>query len=145
MYFLGTFEYAMDERGRVPIPPRYRDAFRDGIVLSQGSPDPCLRIYTISGFEMQAAQYTAAPALHRSGRDLRKALFSRSMHAELDKQSRVLIPGHMRDYAALSGKVLLVGAGEWLELWAPERYDTEMARVDSTLEATLETVQPRER
>ena len=41
----------MDERGRLPLPPRYRDAFRDGIVLSQGSPDSCLRVYTEAAFD----------------------------------------------------------------------------------------------
>jgi MraZ protein len=142
VYFLGTFDYAMDERGRVPLPPRYRDAFRTGIVLSQGSPDRCLRIYTHEAFEQQAAQTIAQPSLRRSGRDLRKSLFSRSFEADLDKQNRVLIPGNMREYASLSGKVLVVGAGEWLEVWNPESYAAEMARVDGDLEATMETTEP---
>jgi MraZ protein len=144
VFFLGTFEYAMDERGRVPLPPRYRDAFRSGVVLSQGSPDHCLRIYTQEAFEVQASQTIAQPSLRRSGRDLRKSLFSRSLEAELDKQNRILIPGQMREYAGLSGKVLVIGAGEWLEVWAPEAYESEMARVDADLESTLESAQPPE-
>ena len=42
-YFLGRYEYAMDGRGRMPVPPRFRDAFAVGAVLTQG-PDPCLRL-----------------------------------------------------------------------------------------------------
>ena len=99
MLFLGTFDYAMDERGRLPLPPRYRDAFRDGIVLSQGSPDKCLRVYTEAAFTTLASEYTAETALHQRGRDLRAVFFSRSVHAELDKQNRVLIPPHLREYA----------------------------------------------
>ena len=145
MYFLGTFDYAMDERGRVPLPPRYRDAFRNGIVLSQGSPDRCLRIYTQEAFGAQAAQTLAQPSLRRSGRDLRKSLFSRSYDAELDKQNRILIPGQMREYAGLSGKVLVIGVGDWLEVWSPDAYEAEMTRVDAELETTLESVQTWER
>lgn len=145
MYFLGTFDYAMDERGRVPLPPRYRDAFREGIVLSQGSPDRCLRAYTVSAFNAQAAEFTSQSSLHRRGRDLRKALFSRSHEAELDKQNRVLIPAALRDYAGLTGKVLVVGAGEWLEIWAPEIYEAEMERVEERLEHTLESIEARDR
>lgn len=145
MYFLGTFDYAMDERGRVPLPPRYRDAFRNGAVLSQGSPDKCVRIYTQEAFDAQAMQTMAQPSLSRSGRDLRKSLFSRSYEAELDKQNRILIPGNLREYAALTGKVLVIGAGEWMEAWAPEEYAEEMARVDADLEDTLESVQTWER
>jgi MraZ protein len=145
VHFLGTFDYAMDERGRVPLPPRYRDAFRTGVVLSQASPDRCLRIYTQEAFEAQAAQTMAQPPLTRAGRDLRKSLFSRSSDAELDRQNRILIPAHMREWASLSGKVLVVGAGEWLEIWSPEAYAAEMERVDAELESTLESVQTWER
>jgi MraZ protein len=144
VFFLGTFDYAMDERGRVPLPPRYRDAFRNGIVLSQGSPDRCLRIYTTEAFAVEAAKTMAQPSMRRSGRVMRKSLFSRSYDAELDKQNRILIPGHMREWASLSGKVLVIGAGEWLEIWAPEAYDAEMARIDAELEETLESAQPWE-
>jgi len=143
MHFLGTSEYAMDERGRVPLPPRYRDAFREGIVLSQGSPDPCLRVYTQSSFEDQAREWTATSAMRRKGRDLRK-LFSRSFEVELDKQNRILIPAPLRSYAGLEGKVLVIGAGECLEIWDPDAYAREMLRVDADLETTLETIEARE-
>ncbi|TAK72327.1 MAG: hypothetical protein EPO22_00650 [Dehalococcoidia bacterium] len=143
MHFLGTSEYAMDERGRVPLPPRYRDAFREGIVLSQGSPDQCLRVYTVSSFEAQARDWTAVSAMRRKGRDLRK-LFSRSFDAELDKQNRILIPAALRAYAGLEGKVLVNGCGEYLEIWDPAIYEREMERVDADLEATLESIEARE-
>ena len=145
MYFLGTFDYAMDERGRIPLPPRYRDAFRDGIVLSQGSPDNCLRLHTPDSFEQQAADFTSESRLHRRGRDMRRALFPRTHLAELDKQNRVLVPPPLREFAGLSGRVLVVGAGECLEVWSPEAYEAEMAAVDARLERTLESIETRER
>ena len=144
VYFLGTFDYAMDERGRVPLPPRYRDAFRDGIVLSQGSPDRCLRLFTAEAFHRQAQEFTSESPLHRRGLDMRRVLFSRTQDAELDKQNRVLIPAHLREYAGLSGKVLVVGAGEWLEIWAPETYAAEMARVDQELPAAQEAIESQD-
>ena len=145
MLFLGTFDYAMDERGRLPLPPRYRDAFRDGIVLSQGSPDKCLRLYTEAAFTALASEYTAESAVRRAGRDLRAVFFSRSLHAELDKQNRILIPAPLREFAGLSAKVLVVGAGEYLEIWSPASYEAEMVRVDEQLPALLESIEPRQR
>ncbi len=145
MYFLGTFDYAMDERGRLPLPPRYRDVFRDGIVLSQGSPDRCVRISTQLAFSQQASDYTAESPLHRKGRTLRRVLFGRTYDAELDKQNRVLIPAPLREYAGLTAKVLVVGNGEYLEVWAPDEYEAEMSRVDEQLERTLESIETRER
>lgn len=125
-FFLGRYEYAMDARGRVPVPPRYRDLFTRGAVLSQG-PDPCLRLFTAESFDEQASLYTAEPATERTGRTTRRSFFAQSFSVELDGQGRILIPGALRTYAGLESNVIVVGAGEWLEIWHPERFESEMA------------------
>jgi MraZ protein len=142
MFFLGAYDYSMDERGRVPLPPRYRDAFAHGLVLSQGSPDPCLRVYTLESFEAQASQYTSEPAIRRRGRLVRRGFFPRSFPAEMDRQGRVLVPPQLRRYADLEGNVIVAGAGEWLEIWNPERYAAETAVVDDQFEESLESLEP---
>ena len=143
-YFLGRYEYALDARGRVPVPPRYREAMARGAVLSQGSPDPCLRVYTAESFEQQAPLYTSEPATKRAGRIARHAFFTRSFEVEVDRQGRILIPGPLRTYASLEANVIVIGAGEWLEIWDPERLEAEMAVVDAELESTLEAMEPKE-
>ncbi len=116
----------MDARGRVPLPPRFRDDFARGAVLSQG-PDLCLRLFTADSFEQQAVLYTKEPATEPSGRVMRRAFFARSFSVELDRQGRILIPAPLRTYASLEASVAVVGAGEWLEIWNPERLEAEMA------------------
>ncbi len=142
-YYLGRYDYAMDERGRVPVPPRYRDDFARGVVLSHGSPDPCLRVFTMESFEEQAQLYANEPATKRAGRITRHGFFSRSFPAELDRQGRILIPAALRESAALESSVVVAGAGEWLEIWNPARFEAEMAVVDEELERTLESLEPR--
>jgi MraZ protein len=143
-YFLGRFDYAMDDRGRVPVPPRYRELLSKGGVLSQGSPDPCLRLYTLEGFEGQAALYASEPGTRRAGRVARHGFFARSFHVELDRQGRILVPAHLRAFAGLESNVIVVGAGEWLEIWSPQRFEAEMTAVDDQLESTLEALEPRD-
>ena len=128
-YFLGRYEYAMDDRGRVPIPPRYRDLFALGAMLNQG-PDPCLRLFTAESFHQQAQLYTSDPAIERSGRMTRHSFFANSFSVELDRQGRILIPGPLRAYARLEGNVVISGAGEWLEIWHPEQFEAEMVAVE---------------
>ena len=127
-YFLGRYEYAMDARGRVPVPPRYRDLFAQGAVLNQG-PDPCLRLFTAESFEQQATLYTSEPAIERGGRVTRHGFFANSFSVELDGQGRMLIPAPLRVYAGLEGSVVVAGAGEWLEIWNPGQFEAEMAAV----------------
>ena len=128
-YFLGRYEYAMDDRGRVPIPPRYRDLFAHGGMLNQG-PDPCLRLFTNESFEEQAELYTSSPAIERSGRMTRHSFFANSFSVELDKQGRILIPAPLRAYARLEADVVISGAGEWLEVWDPQQFASEMAEAE---------------
>ena len=123
MLFLGKHEYSMDERGRVPMPPRYRDAFMLGVILTQGSPDHCIRAYPTNGFEEQAALYMSEPATTRSGRIRRRAFFSNAYPAELDRQGRVLVPQALRDWAGLGNHIVVAGAGEWLEVWNSDAFD----------------------
>ncbi len=128
-FFLGRFEYAMDERGRVPVPPRYRELFAPGAMLNQG-PDPCLRLFTSESFQQQAELYTSNPAIEEVARMTRRAFFANSFSVELDKQGRILIPGPLRAYARLEGNVIISGAGEWLEIWSPQQFETEMAEAE---------------
>ena len=139
-YFLGRYDYAMDDRGRVPIPPRYRDLFARGAMLNQG-PDPCLRLFTAESFEQQAELHTREPALERAGRMTRHAFFANSFSVELDRQGRILIPGPLRAYAGLEGNVVVAGAGEWLEIWNPKAFGAEMTAVERWQDAVTGAVE----
>jgi MraZ protein len=128
-YFLGRYDYAMDDRGRVPLPPRYRDLFAHGGMLNQG-PDPCLRLFTVESFEDQAQLYTSTAAIEDTGRMTRRAFFANSFSVELDKQGRILIPAPLRAYAQLEGSVIVSGAGEWLEIWSSEQFEIGMTQAE---------------
>jgi MraZ protein len=143
LYYVGAFDYAMDERGRVPLPPDYRDAFRNGVVLSQGSPDPCLRVYTTTAFDEQASEWTGESAMHEKGFDVRLATFSRTRIVELDKQNRILIPAQMREHAGITNRVVVACAGEFMTIWSPEGYAARMAQIDAGLRSTMESVAPQ--
>ena len=115
----------MDDRGRVPIPPRYRDLFANGGMLNQG-PEPCLRLFTPEGFQLEAERIRSEPATDAAARMAWRRFFGSSCQVEVDKQGRILIPGRMRDYAGLEANILLVGVGDWLEIWNPQHHDVQM-------------------
>lgn len=127
MLFLGKHDYSMDERGRVPLPPRFREALMPGIILTQGTPDHCVRAYPLDGFEEQAALYMSDPVTTRLGRVQRRAFFSGAYQSELDRQGRVLIPPVLRQWANLDGPVVIVGTGEGIEIWNANDFETALA------------------
>jgi len=142
MVFRGTFEYAIDGRGRLPIPARYRDSFAEGMVLVQ-SPDGCIDIYTPEGYEAWGSFLTRVKPNRQRGRRLRRGFFGHSIDVELDKQGRILVPPFLRQHADLSGTVLVIGRNECLEIWNPQRWEAEDALVNEEYEAALESMEER--
>ena len=139
MLFLGRHDYSMDERGRVPMPPKFREALVQGIILTQGAPDRCVRAYAADGFEQQAALYMSEPVTTPTGRVMRRAFFSGAYQAELDRQGRVLVPPVLRQWAGLEGQVVVVGTGEHLEIWNAADFDADLSGEEDLFRRTLES------
>lgn len=139
MLFLGKHEYSMDERGRIPMPPRFRDALMQGVILTQGTPDRCIRAYPVDGFEEQAALYMNEPVTTRNGRVMRRAFFSGAYQSELDRQGRVLVPPVLRDWAALDGHVVIVGTGEGIEIWDASGFEAALEHEETEFRQNLES------
>lgn len=142
MDFRGTYDYAIDARGRLPIPARYRDTFQEGAVLVQ-SPDGCIDVYTSSGYDAWASFLTREKPNRQRRRRLRRGFFGRSIDIDLDGQGRILVPTFLRQHADLSSTVIMVGRGECLEMWSPERWEAEQALIDEEYEAALEAMEDR--
>ena len=128
MYFTGVYEYSMDDRGRLPMPPRFRGDLKSGLVLTQGTPDPCIRVYPNSRFEELAGEIMREPVTTEAGRVMRRSFFSASFATELDAQGRVLVPPQLRRWANLSADVVVTGIGDALEIW--NKGDFEATRPD---------------
>lgn len=142
MRFRGHYEYTIDNRGRVPLPARYRDAFTKGIVLVEGL-DGCIEVYTQEGYERWADFVERRGPHQLRARRIRRGVFGRSFDAELDTQGRVLIPARCRQHADLEGSIITLGRGECLEIWNPQRWEAEEALVDQEFGGDLEALDER--
>lgn len=136
MYFFGTFEHSIDERGRLAIPARYRRAFVDGGVLRDG-PEGCIELYTEAAFNEEIQRRLGSEAGNRriSGRRIRRSFMHNAFSVELDRQGRVLIPQQLRDESDEESRMVIVGCGDYLELWRPEAWNAELERVRAEGEA----------
>ncbi|MGQ9524247.1 MAG: division/cell wall cluster transcriptional repressor MraZ [Armatimonadota bacterium] len=59
-------------------------------------------------------------------RVLQRHFFGDSFEVVPDAQGRILIPESLRQYAGIKKDVIVVGVGDRLELWSPERWASEM-------------------
>jgi len=73
--FLGEFEYKIDDKGRVPVPPRFRRVLREGLVLSQGV-ERCINVYTPPEWKKLADSLTTGSITRSKLRRLNRAIFA---------------------------------------------------------------------
>lgn len=122
--FIGEYELKIDHKGRVAIPVKFREAFRDSIVLSRGF-DKCLIVYTMTEWEKVAERFTAMPLTQINARRLTRFTFSGAFDSGLDRQGRVILPPALRQYAGIGGDVIMIGAYSHLQIWAKELWNSE--------------------
>ena len=114
--FLGEFEYKIDEKGRVPIPPKFRRELREGVVLTLGI-EKCITIYTLAEWKKLAATLTTGSVTRSKMRRLNRAIFATAFSLNIDGQGRIALPVLLREYAGIEDEVVIAGANTYLELW----------------------------
>jgi len=120
--FFGRYEHTLDVKGRVILPAKFRTPFAAGGFLTQHV-DGCLALWTPSEFEIQGQHMQERAAQSRQDRNLARLWASASQEVDIDRQGRMAIPGHLRQYAQLEGDVLVLGANDRVELWDPARWE----------------------
>ena len=114
--FFGEFEYKIDEKGRVPFPPRFRSALKDGVVLTQGQ-DKCITAYPLAEWKKLANDLTTGSITRSKLRRLNRAIFATAFSLNLDGQGRLTLPVPLQEYGEIVDEVVITGANTYLEIW----------------------------
>ena len=122
--FLGEFEYRIDEKGRVPIPPRFRKDLESGVVLSAG-PDTCIAGYGSAEWEKESARIASATISPSKRRRLGRSMFASAYNLTLDGQGRVSLPPPLRQRAQIGDELIVVGVNTYFELWNKDLWEAE--------------------
>jgi MraZ protein len=142
--FIGEFEYRVDEKGRVPVPPKFRteELKKEGMVLSPGM-EKCITLYPASEWKKIADSLTTGPLLPSKWRKLNRAIFSTAFSIEMDGQGRIIVPVHLRQHAGITDEVVIAGSNTYIEIWSKDQWTAE--KTDSQQEAfhTIETMERR--
>jgi MraZ protein len=123
--FFGRYEHSLDDKGRVILPAKFRGAFEHGGYLTQFQ-DGCLSLWAPDEFDLQMEAMQTRASGSKSDRNLARLWASTSHEVEVDKQGRMAIPSHLREFAGLEGDVLVHGAIDRVELWNPASWEQKV-------------------
>ena len=120
--FTGEYRHAVDEKGRIAVPARFRAQLDGGCVVARWL-DTCLAIFPMAAWEELAAKVGSLPMTDPNARLLQRQLFAGAFETELDRQGRVLVPQGLRAFAGLESEAMVLGSRDHAEIWAPARWD----------------------
>ena len=125
--FTGYVEHALDDKGRLIVPARFRERLGTGFILTIAPPDRCLALYPEATWAEFCNRLEAAPRKDDHYRRFVRHLFAHTDEVACDSQGRLLIPVAVRAYAGIDRDVVSVGSFTRVEIWAKERYAAHAA------------------
>ena len=117
--FRGTFEHTLDAKNRLTVPVKYRSALGDGALLAMPlDQKPCVAIWLPGEYDSYTQGAIAElPPLSPRRSELERFFFGNSQLVDLDAAGRIMLPAFLIDHAKIARDVVVVGAGNRLELW----------------------------
>ena len=120
MYFRGINNIAVDAKGRMAMPARYRERLLEacgGRLIVTVDQDHCLLVYPLPEWEIIETKLNELPSLNKTARLLQRLLIGHATELEMDAQGRILLSAVLRDFAGITKKAVLIGQGKKLEIW----------------------------
>lgn len=136
---MGEFQHSIDEKGRLTIPAKFREALGSSFVVTRGL-DHCLFVYPQKEWEMLEAKLKSLPFTRKDARAFVRFLFSGATESELDKQGRVLIPAALREYARLERECVVIGVSNRAEIWSRELWAEYSAQAAESFAEIAENI-----
>ena len=133
--FMSEYNHTLDTKGRLIIPAKFREILGEEFVISKGM-DGCLFVYANDDWNAFEQKLTSLPLINK---EARRQFIAGASECEFDKQGRILLPAHLREFAGLEKDVVLVGVGSRVEIWSKDKWenmnsDTDMDEITSTME-----------
>ncbi len=137
--FIGGHFHSLDEKGRVVIPPRFRNLLGERFIITKGL-HGCLWILKEDRWAV-ILQRLQSESMNKELVMLQRFLTGGASECSPDGQGRILIPPVLRDYGHIQRDVVIIGAVNRVEVWGKEAWDEYNAGLsDETVEACLERV-----
>ena len=122
MFFVGEFPHALDPKGRLTIPSKWRISGGENTYLALPNPGGYITVYPpkmVGRLEEKVAEASFSDVRAQS---LLMELFSKAHSFGCDKQGRINLNDKLLEHAGIQGKAVLVGNFSAFAIWSEDRY-----------------------
>ncbi len=121
--FLGQYQHSLDEKGRVILPAKFRTQLEGGAYMARGL-DGCVCVYPTDEWERVSNNMRELATRGPGQRQAARTFFAGAAEVAPDRQGRVPVPAHLRDFGGLSldREVVVAGVLSRIEIWDAARW-----------------------
>src|SRR6185503_3429834 len=148
--FYGEYEHSIDRKGRLIIPSKFREVFKENYVerffVTRGL-DTCLFVFTEDEWKKQEGRFRSLSFTNREARQFNRIYFSGACEVTCDRQGRILVPQYLKDFARIKTDVIIVGVSSRMEIWAKDQWQEFYNNTKDSFEKIAENIfndQPKE-
>jgi MraZ protein len=141
--FSGRYEYAIDDKGRLSIPAKFRDSlsshYTQSLVLTNHL-DGCIVAYPVKEWDiLQNHVESTGATLRKDAKNVLRFFYSGATECSIDRLGRILVPQSLRNFGAIRKNVVIIGMNKKIEIWAEERWNevVKQAAIDQEKMADL--------
>ena len=128
LVFRGRVPQALDPKGRITVPRRFRDVlagFNSGSTVVIVSDPQCLQVYPLEAWErLVEIEMRKRSPFDQNARAFGRLFSSLGRDTEMDGAGRILLQPGERQQAGLARDVILIGPTmEYFEVWDRARFE----------------------
>ncbi|MEA3329008.1 MAG: division/cell wall cluster transcriptional repressor MraZ [Candidatus Omnitrophota bacterium] len=123
--FYGEYEHGLDQKGRIIIPVKFREAFKENYAekffVTRGL-DKCLFLFVEEEWRIQEREFRSMSFTRSEARKFNRLFFAGACEVTCDKQGRILIPQYLKEFAGITKEVMVVGISNRIEIWSKQQW-----------------------
>jgi MraZ protein len=135
---LGEYEHTLDDKNRLTLPAKFRQALGGGVVVTRGM-DGCLFVFTRGDWDsFVSARLEGLNPFSREARQMSRFMFAGATETELDKQGRIMLPPALIEHGRLGREVVVAGVRDHVEIWDRAAWRKQLEEVEGSVELVAE-------
>jgi MraZ protein len=131
---IGQYTHDLDPKKRLTLPSKWRADLGKKVVVTNGL-DSSLFIFAVKEWEKVAERLAESGFGNPDTRSFNRFILGNAFETDVDAAGRIVIPDTLKDFAKLSGKVVLAGMHSRVELWDEEAWKKYTAKVAGEADA----------
>ena len=124
----GEFNHTLDAKNRIFIPAKQREELGESCMVVRSIRGNCIKVYSMSEWENFLAPIKQLP--RKTAEDTFRFLHRNAAQVSPDSQGRILLPQGLVDHAQILRDAVVVGCGDYSEIWSKENYERTLEAED---------------